>query len=198
MCLFYFFKRILSICSRCCEDNSETGKFMFKHNQCAAVKLRLIHYQQSRKLNNLIPFSFLTTLPHICICGTRKYREIIQISDFNPLLFPEKCTLIDRKRRTKQINIQRAEWMLPKHMACPTSLQPPEGSQLSVGACAPAHCHQQPACCSSSHCWVHGDKLNEVTAETRLVSDILWPCGKLNTSSGEHSWRVTVQTELEL
>lgn len=138
MCLFYFFKRILSICSRCCEDNSETGKFMFRHNQYAAVKLRLIHYQQSRKLNNLIPFSFLTTLPYICIYETRKYREIIQIPDFNPLLFPEKCTLMDRKGRTKQINIQRAEWMLPKHMACPTSLQPPEGLQLSVGACAPA------------------------------------------------------------
>lgn len=82
---------------------------MFRHNQYVAVKLRIIHYQQSRKLNNLIPFSFLTTLPYICIYGTRKYREIIQILDFNPLLFPEKCTLMDGKGRTKQINIQQAE-----------------------------------------------------------------------------------------
>lgn len=70
MCLFYFFMDILSLWSRCCEDNVQTRKFMFKHNQYAAVKLRLIHYQHTRKQNDSIPLSFLTVIPHIHRYGT--------------------------------------------------------------------------------------------------------------------------------
>lgn len=109
--VFYLFMGMRSICSSCSEDNLETRKFTFKHNQYAAVRLQLIHCQHTTKASISSPFSFLRDICYITTLRDqgwfhsecRNYREIIQIVDSPPCFFhgnTPRQIVTDKKTRS--------------------------------------------------------------------------------------------------